>query len=129
MLEVHGAEAFIEMIKRAPPSKNPKYKRLIDEYRENEKLKLDDSSWRTISTEEDVDFFKELQERLLHERELYLARNSNLNDYYSGASIKRDAERKNEIINKRRKEEAKKALEERIQRDLGRKKNKGGVIV
>lgn len=33
LIEIHGAEAFIEMVNNAPRPKNPKYKRLIAEYR------------------------------------------------------------------------------------------------
>ena len=33
LIAIHGKDAFIEMIKNAPPSKNPKYKRLIKEAR------------------------------------------------------------------------------------------------
>ena len=121
MIEVHGAEAFIEIIQRCPPSKNPKYKRIIDEYRETQRLRLEDSTWRTITTDDDLEFFRELQERLAKERELDKARNSNLNDYYSGASIKRDAERKNELYAKRLKEQARKDFEARIRRELGYK--------
>ena len=37
LIKIYGREAFVSMIENAPPSKNPKYRRLISEYEENKK--------------------------------------------------------------------------------------------
>ena len=37
LIKIYGKEAFVSMIENAPPSKNPKYRRLISEYEENKK--------------------------------------------------------------------------------------------
>lgn len=37
LIKIYGKEAFVSMIENAPPSKNPKYRRLISEYEENRK--------------------------------------------------------------------------------------------
>ena len=37
LIKIYGKEAFISMIEDCPPSKNPKYQRLISEYEENKK--------------------------------------------------------------------------------------------
>ena len=45
LIAIYGKEAFLEMIKKAPPSKNPKYKRLIAEAKMKTKL---DSGYATL---------------------------------------------------------------------------------
>lgn len=128
VIEVHGAEEFIEMVKRAPPPKNPKYKRLIDEYNEHQRLSQENGVMREITTEEEFEFFKDLQEKLRLERELYIKKQNNLNDYYSAASIQRDVKRKNEIIQERYRMRARQELQERIRRELGYTKKGDGLL-
>lgn len=48
LIKIYGKEAFVSMIENAPPSKNPKYKRLISEYEENKKHHKQSSAFNKL---------------------------------------------------------------------------------
>lgn len=86
LIEIHGKNAFIEMIERVPPSKNPKYRRLKMEYEQNKRLKSTHSALNKLVldvTEDEIWYFEDLRQCLntllhvAHNRPIYIDKKKN----------------------------------------------------
>ena len=65
LIEIHGEEGFLNMIKNAPAPKNPKYKSLIKQAIESTKLLSDLSTLNKmieLTSDSEIEFLCEIQE-------------------------------------------------------------------
>jgi len=65
LIEIHGEEGFLDMIKNAPAPKNPKYKSLIKQAIESTKLMSDLSTLNKmieLTSDSEIEFLCEIQE-------------------------------------------------------------------
>ena len=76
LIKIYGKEAFVSMIENAPPSKNPKYRRLISEYEENKKHHKQSSALNKLVSgigDDEALFINDLRQSLYNL--LYVANN------------------------------------------------------
>ena len=89
LIEIFGKEAFLEMIRKAPAPKNPKYKQLIAQTFAATKLNSGETTadkFIELTSDSDIEFFSEIRDsyrevqriaelkKAEHSRRLWLAR-------------------------------------------------------
>lgn len=103
LIEIHGKEAFLDMVKNAPPSKNPKYKRLIAEAEAATKVESRYSTlkkWVELAEPNEMEVLAEIQDgyREIHIRaEEKNQEHRNRAAYEEGLSMLRESLRKERI--------------------------------